>query len=313
MMPSICTITRVTIAAMFALMVAVSCTSSETATDETATDMPTTPPPTGTGDPSHGLLDINEPFDATEQASRERFATQITHTTFRPDWLYVTPLTDRVANADGQFDTPQELKDRRFITPAFLPPPDTDTFEAAVTQANDTVIARSTWHDGCPIAKDELAYVTVTFYGFDQVVHSGELLVHRDVAEAVVSVFRRLYDARFPIEEMRIIRQDELDAEPTGDGNVTTGFVCRSVVSGTAWSEHAYGRAIDINPFHNPYLRGTQVIPELATAYLDRDNVRPGMIVDGDVVVTAFRDIGWPWGGNWRSAKDWMHFSSTGR
>lgn len=306
-MPSICTITRVTIAAMLTLMVAVSCTSSET-----ATDLPTSPA-TDTGDTPHGLLGVNEPFDATEQASRARFATQITHATFPPDWLYVTPLTDRVAHADGQFDTLEELKDRRFITPAFLPPPDTDTFEAVVTQANDTILARSTWHDGCPVAKDELAYVTVTFYGFDQVVHTGELLVHRDVADAVVSVFRRLYDARFPIEEMRIITKNELDAEPTGDGNVTTGFVCRSVVSGTAWSEHAYGRAIDINPFHNPYLRGTKVIPELATAYLDRDNVRPGMIVDGDVVVTAFHDIGWPWGGNWRSAKDWMHFSSTGR
>ena len=67
----------------------------------------------------------------------------------------------------------------------------------------------------------------------------------------------------------------------------------------SGWSEHAYGRAIDINPFHNPYERGDVVLPELASAYLDRGNVRPGMIVAGDAVTQAFAAIGWGWGGEW--------------
>jgi hypothetical protein len=60
-------------------------------------------------------------------------------------------------------------------------------------------------------------------------------------------------------------------------------------------------------------VRGDVVAPELASAYLDRDNVRPGMILAGDTAVTAFAEMGWGWGGYWETAKDWMHFSSNGR
>ena len=69
---------------------------------------------------------------------------------------------------------------------------------------------------------------------------------------------------------------------------------------------------VDINPFHNPYLKGDLVLPELASAYIDRTDVRPGMIQPGDVVVEAFAAIGWAWGGDWNSLKDWMHFSASG-
>ena len=33
----------------------------------------------------------------------------------------------------------------------------------------------------------------------------------------------------------------------------------------------------------------------------------------GDVTVRAFRSIGWGWGGTWSGARDYMHFSATGR
>lgn len=307
---SICTITRATVVAILLLMVAMSFTSTQqdrTVTDTTATDTiePIVRPPS--------LLETTEPFDVHEQQTRARFATQIAAATSRPDWLGVTLLSERTPNENGQYDTPPALTDRRFITQSKLAPPDDDTFSYTITTASDEVLQRSTWRDTCPISADDLVYVTVTFYGFDQVTHVGELLLHRDVADDIVTVFETLHDAQFPIEEMRIISHDDLAREPTGDGNVTTGFVCRSVVSGNAWSQHAYGRGLDINPFHNPYLRGQKVIPELAGAYLDRNNVRPGMIVANDVVVQAFAAIGWPWGGDWSSAKDWMHFSSTGR
>jgi len=37
------------------------------------------------------------------------------------------------------------------------------------------------------------------------------------------------------------------------------------------------------------------------------------VFVPGDVATEAFGEIGWGWGGNWNSLKDWMHFSYTGR
>ena len=110
---------------------------------------------------------------------------------------------------------------------------------------------------------------------------------------------------------MRITRPDELDAPPTGDGNNTTAFVCRPSRGTTTWSEHAKGRAVDINPFHNPYVRGEIVIPELASAYIDRDNHRPGMLTEESV--RGFLDAGWGWGGTWSSFKDYMHVSANGR
>jgi hypothetical protein len=152
----------------------------------------------------------------------------------------------------------------------------------------------------------------MTFRGFDHKRHTGEMIVNAAVADQVVGVFRALYDARFRIEEMRVVTLKEQNAPPTGDTNVTSSFECRQVTLGTSWSEHAYGLAIDINPFHNPYVRGDLVAPELATAYADRSWQRDGMIFEGDVVVQAFDAIGWGWGGRWSSLKDYMHFSQGG-
>ena len=124
-------------------------------------------------------------------------------------------------------------------------------------------------------------------------------------------MFRTLYRERFPIEEMRITRRDELDAAPTGDGNTTGAFVCRPTTgSTTTFSQHAYGLAIDVDPFQNPYEKGDLVLPELASTYLDRGKQRPGMLTDD--VVAAFARIGWEWGGDWQSLKDYQHFSQNG-
>src|SRR4029453_7628892 len=91
-------------------------------------------------------------------------------------------------------------------------------------------------------------YVTVSFWGFDDRAHTGELLVHRSAAAPFVGVFHRLFDARYPIEEMRVTSRADLDAPPTGDGNNTSAFACRPSRGSTSWSHHAHGRAVDVNP-----------------------------------------------------------------
>lgn len=209
--------------------------------------------------------------------------------------------------------TPPELENRQIRTVDLLDPPSGDEFEFTVEEVPPDVLARSTWTADCPVDSVDLRYVTVTFVGFDGLLHTGEILVHERVADGVVDVFRQLFDIRFPIEEMRVVRLEELDAPPTGDGNNTTGFVCRLAVGSSSFSQHAFGLAIDINPFHNPYQKGSLILPELSTSYLDRSNVRPGMILSEDDVVLAFRSIGWAWGGYWNSLKDYHHFSSNGR
>jgi hypothetical protein len=138
------------------------------------------------------------------------------------------------------------------------------------------------------------------------------MITNAAVAEQLVGVFRTLYEAKFPIEEMRVTTLEDQRAPPTGDTDDTSSFECRPVTLGDSWSEHAYGLAVDIGPFHNPYVRGDLVAPERASAYADRSWVRPGMIVPGDVVTQAFARIGWGWGGQWHSLKDYMHFSQNG-
>ena len=210
--------------------------------------------------------------------------------------------------------TPPVLVERHLPTVDLLPPPASGGFESSVVPIDDGTRARmgATWQEGCPVPLDDLRYVSVSFRGFDGGAHTGEVVVHEDVADGVVAVFRQLFDAGFPIEEMRLITDADLAAQPTGDGNNSGGFVCRPVRGGTRFSAHAAGLAIDINPFHNPYTRDDLVLPELASAYVDRTNPRPGMIVDGDVVVSAFEAIGWEWGGRWSDPVDTMHFSATG-
>lgn len=174
------------------------------------------------------------------------------------------------------------------------------------------MLARSTWQASCPVAAADLRYLTMSFWGFDGRAHTGEMIVNGKVANGVTRVFGHLFDARFPLEEMRVAPMSDLTAPPTGDGNNTTAFVCRPATGQTRWSAHAYGLAVDVNPFCNPYVRGDLVLPELASSYVDRANVRPGMIVAGDVVVRSFTAIGWTWGAEWRSLKDIQHFSETG-
>jgi hypothetical protein len=229
-----------------------------------------------------------------------------------PRWLgtRVLPIGENgLGMARG---TPKLLRDRRLATADVLPAPESARFRSSVRSVPSGVLRRSTWSERCPVARSDLSYVRVSFWGFDQEPHTGELLVHRSVARDVVSVFRQIYRARWPLEEMRVTTEAELDAPPTGDGNNTGAFVCRSARLSQEWSEHAYGLAIDVNPFHNPYVGNGVVLPERALAYRDRSWRRPGMIFEGDVVTRAFESIGWRWGGTWASTKDWMHFSRSG-
>jgi poly-gamma-glutamate synthesis protein (capsule biosynthesis protein) len=174
---------------------------------------------------------------------------------------------------------------------------------------------RFSHHGGCPVALADLRYLRMTYMGFDGAAHTGEMVVHERHAGAVVDVFRRLYDARWPIERMRLVDDYHGDDERSMAANNTSGFNCRTVAGGDVVSAHAYGAAIDVNPLQNPYLTRSSVHPPAAVRFaaVDRSEkarVPPGVIRDGDVVVRAFARVGWQWGGRWPGPKDYQHFSS---
>jgi hypothetical protein len=193
-----------------------------------------------------------------------------------------------------------------------MPPPG---FHSEIWTIDTDLATRmeSSWRTGCPVPLSDLRYVLVDYWGLDGREHRGELVVHADWAVAITEVFEDLFEAGFPIERMVLIDEYEGDDRRSMAANNTSAFNCRVVSGTTRWSEHAYGRAIDINPVQNPYVSGATVQPPAGAAYLDRTLDLPGMIHSGDAVVTAFDTIGWGWGGDWTNSKDYQHFSATGR
>ena len=233
-----------------------------------------------------------------------------------PTWVVgASPLPLRPDGFGQVLPTPELLRDRRMTAADVLPPPADGQFAAAVSPVTPEVRSRmgATWSEACPVPLEGLRHLALVFRGFDGAAHTGELVVAASVADDVVEVFRRLFAADFPIEEMRLPTTADLEAPPTGDGNNTAGYVCRAARGQTTWSQHALGLAVDVNPFHNPMVKADLVLPELASTYAGRAGVRPGMHLPGGPAVEAFAAVGWQWGGDWRSSKDWMHFSRDGR
>ena len=173
----------------------------------------------------------------------------------------------------------------------------------------------SSWRAGCPVPIRNLRYLRLNHRDFDGRVRRGELVVHKDHAGRVLRAMERVWQARFPIARMRLVDDYGADDRRSMAANNTSAFNCRSVVGRPGvWSQHSYGWAIDINPVQNPFVmsNGT-VLPPAGASYVDRSRHRRGMIHHGDVVFRAFASIGWEWGGDWSSSKDYQHFSATGR
>lgn len=196
----------------------------------------------------------------------------------------------------------------------------TGTFTGTAEPLPDSVIARmmasGSWKEGCPVALADLRYLRLSYVDFAGAAQVGEMVVAADVADDVIGVFEKLFEAGFPMASMRLVDDFEANDDLSMAANNTSAFNCRAITGGTGYSQHSYGNAIDINTIQNPYVRvrdtSTLILPPEGAAFADRADVRPGMIVPGDVVTAAFAEIGWVWGGDWTSLKDYQHFSANG-
>ena len=177
-------------------------------------------------------------------------------------------------------------------------------------------VTGSSWHPGCPVALADLRVLRIGYWDFGGRAHVGRMIVAASAVPAMRRAFAALFDARFPIRRMRLV--DDYGASDFASiaADNTSAFNCRNATGSSRFSEHAFGRAVDVNPIENPYVYpdGTTV-HAASRPYLDRSRHRPGMAFHGGVLVRAFAAAGWRWGGDWRppSATDYQHFSSTGR
>ncbi|HEX2159744.1 MAG TPA: M15 family metallopeptidase [Actinomycetes bacterium] len=189
-------------------------------------------------------------------------------------------------------------------------------FRGKIVTGRDAVRGkvRYSWRRGCPVGPVELRLLRVDYWGFDKRVHQGELIVHRDHARRILVVLDKLFRARYPIQRLKLVDAYRADDDRSMAANNTSGFNCRRVSGSSRWSEHAFGRAIDLNPLRNPYVtRGGRVSPPAGRPYVNRARRAAGMIHGNDVVVRAFAAAGWRWGGYWSGSRDYQHFSATGR
>jgi hypothetical protein len=190
------------------------------------------------------------------------------------------------------------------------------SFRSSIKPISPTLARQMTglsWRTGCPVPLRDLRVVSASYRGFDGGFHTGTLIVHRDVAASVVVVLRKLFAVRFPIRRMEPVDAFGGSDFDSIEADNTSAFNCRPAAGTSRWSEHAYGRAIDLNPLENPYVSGDTTSHAASRRYLDRTRRLKGMIHAADAVVRAFASIGWGWGGSWTGTKDYQHFSASGR
>lgn len=174
------------------------------------------------------------------------------------------------------------------------------------------IMIGKSWTAACPIPLADLRYLTICYWGYDDEVHEGHLVIHKELAEEIIEIFGELFAARFPIERMELIDYYNADDDRSMAANNTSAFCFRAnTTNPSIISMHGYGCAIDINPLINPYVKGTRVLPEGGRAYLDRTQAHKGIITASldNPCYRAFITRGYEWGGDWTDRIDYQHFA----
>jgi hypothetical protein len=171
----------------------------------------------------------------------------------------------------------------------------------------DSAFTIDTATAGSPAPKEVLdsqVLIDVIHLGLDGKTHLGQLVVDRALASEISVIFSQLFTHRFPINKIRpVVVYNWSDSISMAENN-TSAFNYRRIENTDRMSRHAYGRAIDINPFLNPYIRVDTVLP--AGSHYSPE--LPGTITDTSIVVRLFEERGWEWGGRWTSSRDYQHF-----
>ncbi|MBP6881153.1 MAG: M15 family metallopeptidase [Candidatus Pacebacteria bacterium] len=157
--------------------------------------------------------------------------------------------------------------------------------------------------------------LTVQHLGFDDEMHEGVIIMHEEVAEDVLAFFELALDLRFPIEKIVLISDEryQWNDELSMADNNTSGFNYRTIMDTDRLSNHATGRAFDVNPKQNIYLKRAESgeilfsYPEGAVYNLGAK----GTLTKEHPLVIFMKERGWEWGGDWQRGDgvvDYQHF-----
>jgi len=188
-----------------------------------------------------------------------------------------------------------------------LPP-----FKGSISLIPDHVkkeMKQYTWKPNCPVPLSGLRYLHLRYYGYDHKAHTGVLIVNQAVSSQVVSMFKLLYEHKFPIQSMIPLYQFKGSDEASMAVNNSSSFNCRQITGHPGiYSQHSYGRAIDINTRTNPFVAGNIVLPKDGRQFANRCQPSEGKIVQDSYPYNVFTSRHWAWGGAWYDVHDYQHF-----
>ena len=193
------------------------------------------------------------------------------------------------------------------------------TYHASISPITSAIKTRmlrgGSWHPGCPVHYHDLRYLQMTYIDFEGRERRGEMIVHKQVAQEVVTIFAKLYRIGYPIRQMHLVSDFGGSDWQSIEADNSSAFNCRNATGSRKWSKHSYGRAIDLNPLENPYVSHRGHISHKAS-YRFRQRLHRttssedrAVLLGSDPVVKIFESYGWGWGGRWRTLKDYQHFS----
>ena len=181
---------------------------------------------------------------------------------------------------------------------------------------DDAVFARIngvSYQENPYITRDDLRYLRVLHITPATEICIGEMICNQLIAEDLLDIFKRLYEAQYQIEKIRLIDEYGGDDEASMADNNTSCFNYREIAGSATISNHAKGLAVDINPLYNPYISNypdgsKNIQPREGLPYADRSSFFPMKITDQDLCFELFTLHGFAWGGNWDTPLDYQHF-----
>lgn len=83
-----------------------------------------------------------------------------------------------------------------------------------------------------------LSYLQISYIGFDNQPHIGEMIVNKSVADDVLEIFEELYKAKYPIEKIKLIDEYDANDELSMEDNNSSCFCYRKISGKNEISNH---------------------------------------------------------------------------
>lgn len=222
-------------------------------------------------------------------------------------------MTMLARTGDGSLGFPERWVAKTVVTDEEVKRVGVEKCFSAETLSDETFqrMQGKSWKKDCTLKRNELRYLRLLHRNAKGQTQLGEMVVNASIAERVVRVFRKLYEAGYRIEKMVLIDDYDGDDERSMEDNNTSAFNFRKVAGTKKLSNHARGLAIDLNTKYNPYVTKRGVSPKNGKPYAfnrNRRKVIPYKIDHQDLAYKLFKAEGFIWGGDWKSVKDYQHF-----